>query len=59
MARLELKGITNETKDKVKSLAKLHGVSVATYLEPVLKRHFKQPDTRDKLIRYERSDPDW
>jgi predicted transcriptional regulator len=48
--RLELFGITNETKKKVQIIAKEKNMSTATLLEPVLRKYVDEP--RNKRIIY-------
>ena len=55
----ELKGIDNKVREDVKVLAKTHGVTVAKFLEPAIKKYIYKADNRERLIRAKRSDPDW
>jgi hypothetical protein len=47
--RLELFGITSETKKKVQIIAKSKNISTATLLEPVLRKYVEEP-TNKKII---------
>ena len=59
MARLELKGIDHKVREDIKVLAKTHGVTVAKFLEPAIKKYIYKADNRERLNRAKRSDPNW
>ena len=50
--RLELFGITNETKKKVQIIAKEKNMSTATLLEPVLRKYVDEPVNKRIIYRH-------
>jgi len=50
--RLELFGITNETKKKVQIIAKEKNMSTATLLEPVLRKYVEEPSNKRIIYRH-------
>ena len=50
--RLELFGITRETKTKVQIIAKAKNISTATLLEPVLRRYVEEPPNKKIIYRH-------
>ncbi len=50
--RLELFGITRETKKKVQIIAKSKNISTATLLEPVLRKYVEEPTNRKIIYRH-------
>ena len=52
--RLELYGISEETKAALKHLSQAHGVRVGTMVEPVLKKYVRLPENR-RLIKREKN----
>ena len=51
-ARLELFGITSETKKKVQIIAKSKNISTATLLEPVLRKYVEEPTNKRIIYRH-------
>ncbi len=51
-ARLELFGITSETKKKVQIIAKSKNISIATLLEPVLRKYVEEPSNKKIIYRH-------
>ena len=51
-ARLELFGITSETKKKVQIIAKSKNISTATLLEPVLRKYVEEPSNKMIIYRH-------
>ena len=51
-ARLELFGITSETKKKVQIIAKSKIISTATLLEPVLRKYVEEPSNKKIIYRH-------
>jgi hypothetical protein len=51
-ARLELFGITSETKKKVQIIAKSKNISTATLLEPVLRKYVDEPSNKKIIYRH-------
>ena len=51
-ARLELFGITSETKKKVQIKAKSKNISTATLLEPVLRKYVEEPSNKKIIYRH-------
>ena len=51
-ARLELFGITSETKKKVQIIAKSKNISTATLLEPVLRKYVEEPSNKKIIYRH-------
>ena len=51
-ARLELFGITSETKKKVQIIAKSKNISTATLLEPVLRKYVDEPSNKKIISRH-------
>ena len=50
--RLELFGITRETKKKVQIIAKSKNISTATLLEPVLRKYVNEPTNKRIIYRH-------
>ena len=50
--RLELFGITSETKKKVQIIAKSKNISTATLLEPVLRKYVDEPSNKKIIYRH-------
>ena len=50
--RLELFGITNETKKKVQIIAKEKNMSTARLLEPVLRKYVDEPSNKKIIYRH-------
>ncbi len=50
--RLELFGITSETKKKVQIIAKSKNISTATLLEPVLRKYVEEPTNKKIIYRH-------
>ena len=50
--RLELFGITRETKTKVQIIAKAKNISTATLLEPVLRKYVEEPPNKKIIYRH-------
>jgi len=50
--RLELFGITSETKKKVQIIAKSKNISTATLLEPVLRKYVEEPSNKRIIYRH-------
>ena len=50
--RLELFGITSETKKKVQIIAKSKNISTATLLEPVLRKYVEEPSNKKIIYRH-------
>ena len=50
--RLELFGITNETKKKVQIIAKEKNMSTARLLEPVLRKYIDEPKNKQIIYRH-------
>lgn len=50
--RLELFGITSETKKKVQIIAKSKNISTATLLEPVLRKYVEEPTNKRIIYRH-------
>jgi predicted transcriptional regulator len=50
--RLELFGITNETKKKVQIIAKEKNMSTARLLEPVLRKYVEEPNNKRIIYRH-------
>jgi hypothetical protein len=59
MVRLELRKFNELVKRDIKDLAKVNGTTMAAIVERSIKVYTLQPEIRDKLNRYRRSDPDW
>ena len=51
-ARLELFGITSETKKKVQIIANSKNISTATLLEPVLRKYVEEPSNKKIIYRH-------
>ena len=51
-ARLELFGITSETKKKVQIIAKSKNISTATLLEPVMRKYVDEPSNKKIIYRH-------
>ena len=51
-ARLEIFGITSETKKKVQIIAKSKNISTATLLEPVLRKYVEEPSNKKIIYRH-------
>ena len=51
-ARLELFGITSETKKKVQIIAKSKNISTASLLEPVLRKFVDEPSNKKIIYRH-------
>ena len=51
-ARLELFGITSETKKKVQIIAMSKNISSATLLEPVLRKYIDEPKNKQIIYRH-------
>ncbi len=49
MARFELYGIRDETKDKMQTVAKQKGISVGRLVESIMDRYIEEPNTRSQL----------
>jgi predicted DNA-binding ribbon-helix-helix protein len=49
MARFELYGIRDETKDKMQTVAKKKGISVGRLVESIMDRYIEEPNTRSQL----------
>ena len=50
--RLELFGITNETKKKVQIIAKEKNMSTARLLEPVLRKYVEEPNNKRIIYKH-------
>jgi len=50
--RLELFGITRETKKKVQIIAKSKNISTATLLEPVLRKYVEEPSNKRIIYKH-------
>ena len=50
--RLELFGITRETKKKVQIIAKSKNISTATLLEPVLRKYVEEPNNKKIIYKH-------
>jgi len=50
--RLELFGITRETKKKVQIIAKSKNISTATLLEPVLRKYVDEPINKKIIYKH-------